>query len=412
MNHTSQQVTAPTWSNWWGGHQCEPTRLEIVKTENEIRESISRAASEGLGVRVAGGGHSFGPVVVTDDVLLDVRLNGSIQTGPSTVTVPGSMHLSQLFDPLWESGAALRNMGELETVSIAGAISTGVHGTGLTLPSISSSVRELRIITASGDTLTLSEKDGDQFRAATLAIGMLGVITKVTLETLPAYDLVEDSFFLTPEEALESWDELLHKHRNFSFYYLPSPRAAETYSLLPSPPEHSQEICYATVRDASTPGQPTVGPGPFQRRDRMNRILSFDYDLRYREIEFAIPLEEAKTVYNKVRALIKDHHPDYAHPIDVRFVAQENSFLSWASDGPKAIFSVPETASEPYQAVLAGFEELFYEHGGRPHWGKEHTLTRSRLDRLQPGAEPFREVRRELDPTGIFLNEHLRPLFE
>jgi FAD/FMN-containing dehydrogenase len=106
-----------------------------------------------------------------------------------------------------------------------------------------------------------------------------------------------------------------------------------------------------------------------------------------------------------------DQHRDYAHPVDVRFVAQEDALLSWAQDGPRAVFSVPDDATATYDSVLADLETLFIRHGGLPHWGKEHTATNTHLRRAHPGFADFCAIRQELDPHGLFLNAHLAGLF-
>ncbi|NGO55669.1 D-arabinono-1,4-lactone oxidase [Allomesorhizobium camelthorni] len=406
------QKTSTIWSNWNDTVRCRPRRIVTATTETEVQEAVTHAASANLTLRPAGGGHSFGPVVATDGIVLDVRMSGELTIDGARAVVPGGRRLYEIFEPLWSHNVTLVNMGELDTTALTGAIGTGVHGTGIQLPSISASLSAARLVAATGDVIELEART-DLMRAARVSMGMLGVMCETTIDVLPAYDLHETSFFGSPEQALEEWDELLHSNRHFSFYYLPNERATATYANIfpPVPSGTAGEICYTTIRNALEPGEGFSDVDSLERRDRMNRILTYTYPVMYREIEYAIPLDAAKRVFREVRNRLRDHHPSYAHPIDVRFVAQDDALLSWCHDGPKAIFSVPDSRDCKYDDVFADLEAVFCHHGGLPHWGKEHRLTAQRLKQLQPGFEQFREIRRELDPHGVFLNDHLRALF-
>ena len=97
--------------------------------------------------------------------------------------------------------------------------------------------------------------------------------------------------------------------------------------------------------------------------------------------------------------------------MNVRFVAGDDAFLSAYNGGPKVVFSVSDHPSAPWGSVLGNAENLFQQHGGLPHWGKEHALTRERAAVLFPDFERFQKIRRELDPKDLFLNAHLREIF-
>jgi FAD/FMN-containing dehydrogenase len=170
------------------------------------------------------------------------------------------------------------------------------------------------------------------------------------------------------------------------------------------------DTCLVTMRDAVAPGTEPA-PGPGHRAGPMSEVLLYDFTGPYREIEYAVDHGRGAQTLLELRARLHRDHPDYDHPILVRLVAADDSLLSWFRGGPKAAFSVTDSIEAPYSRVLEPMEALLSATGALPHWGKEHALDRSRLDRDQPGAAAFREVRRELDPTGLFLNKHLRTLF-
>lgn len=408
-------VASSEWTNYFGNLRCHPVRYERPMTEDAVRESVLRAAEDGLSIRAAGAGHSHSPVVVTDGLVLDVsglppRVEAERQ---GRATIAAGMRLSEIFEPLWDAGKALKNLGDFDGATLAGGISTGVHGTGLGLQCVSASVRGLRIVTAAGVVLEVSAATPELLRAAQISLGMLGVITEIDLEVLPAYDLHETAFYLTFDEALERWDELLASHRHYSFFYFANAAVAgffqDQFPGLEIPGDG--EVCFGMVRDAVDPGEPPPDLGVGERLDRMNRILVYDYDSDYMEAEFCIPLDRAKDVFAEVCQRVRDRYPDCAYPINVRFVAQDDALLSPFSTGPQAVISVIESPAGDWEPFLEDFEAIFVAAGGLPHWGKLHS-EKPRFEELLPGLEEFRSIRRSLDPNGVFLNDHLRELFK
>src|SRR3954447_3670647 len=201
---------AATWTNWVGNQSCTPARLAAPRSEDEVGEVVASAAARGLGVRVAGAGHSFTPVVATDGVLLDLGALGGVRSvdverrrgvvGPRTI-------IGDFGGPLWAHGLALANQGDIVAQQIAGAVSTATHGSGLRSGSFSGAVRRLRLVTASGDVVEVDESNPDVLHAAQVAVGMLGAITEVELEVTAAYKLRERIERWSWSEAWERFDE-------------------------------------------------------------------------------------------------------------------------------------------------------------------------------------------------------------
>ena len=406
------------WTNWVGNQACEPRELAVPRDEAEVRSLVARAAREGLAVRVAGAGHSFTPIVLTDGLLLDLHeLRGvHVEVKARRVTVGGGTRIEELGDPLWEAGLALVNMGDIDEQALAGALATGTHGTGVTLPSFSASLRRARLVTASGDVVELSpESDPDLFRAAQVSIGMLGVMTQVTLEVTEAYVLHERLSYLELDELLERYDDLLDGHRHFSFFYFPSERSAALYGEATTAPApgtaNRNDVCSVKVMDALDAGTPPGTPGLGERIDRPDRICPSEFDPNFHELEYMLPLEHGKGAFLEVRELLRTSHPEAIYPVECRFTAEDDAYLSPNRGGPTAVISVSGGPGTDYWPFLRDCDAIFREHGGRPHWGKLHFMTPDRLDGLFPEIERFRELRRELDPSGVFLNPHLRELF-
>ena len=186
-----------------------------------MRTLVKQCQETGQSIRIVGSGHSFTPLIETNDLLLSLdNLQGiiSVDQEAMQVTIWAGTKIKALGDLLAAEGMAQANLGDIDVQSIAGAISTGTHGTGVTLGSIASQVVGLRLITANGDVLDCSETENrDIFKAAQVSMGMLGIITQVTLQCVPAYTLAYDWYRSTVNDVLNQLDEL-KQNRNFEFF--------------------------------------------------------------------------------------------------------------------------------------------------------------------------------------------------
>src|SRR5581483_592382 len=153
MTDTTELPPAATWTNWVGNRTASPAHLATPRDEEEVARLVSTAGAAGIGVRVAGAGHSFTPVVETDGLLLDLSaLNGvvSVDAGRHRVRARAATRIRDFYEPLWDAGLALINQGDIDTQQIAGAVSTATHGSGTRYTSLSGVVRGVRLVTASG----------------------------------------------------------------------------------------------------------------------------------------------------------------------------------------------------------------------------------------------------------------------
>ncbi|MBV7328072.1 FAD-binding protein [Chloroflexi bacterium TSY] len=198
-----------TWTNWAGSLSCQPNTIVQPTSEANLVALVKQADRTNVTIRVAGTGHSFVPLCLTDHLLISLdRLQGVVTTNSDTLeaTVWAGTKIHQLGDPLLTAGMGMENMGDIDRQSIAGAISTGTHGTGRDLGSISTQVVGLRLILGDGELLDLRVEDDDErFKAAQVSLGALGMISQVTLRLLPAYRLHErtwaEPFDLVSDEA-------------------------------------------------------------------------------------------------------------------------------------------------------------------------------------------------------------------
>jgi FAD/FMN-containing dehydrogenase len=394
------------WRNWVGNHACEPARTASPASEEEVCALVAEAASQGLGVRVAGAGHSFTPVVLTDGLLLDLaglpRIR-SVDPATRRVVVGPATTIGEFGEPLWDTGLALANQGDIVAQQIAGAVSTATHGSGLGHGSFSSSVRRARIVTATGEVVEAA--GGDLLHAAQVGVGMLGVLTELELEVAPAYRLQERVANWGWEEAWEPFEELARGHRHFSFFWMPSDESAALYGL-----DARANECHVKIYDEIGDDVPDSDTR-YHRAGPAWRIYPMVYEPNFHELEYFVPFDRGKEALAAMRELMLRSLPVSVFPMEVRTVGAESAWLSHSYDRDTVVISVSGTPGNDYWPYLRDVDGLLGQFDARVHWGKLHFLTREQLYHRYPRAGDFVALRNELDPGGTFLNDHLRPLF-
>jgi FAD/FMN-containing dehydrogenase len=403
---------AKTWTNWVGNQSFAPGFAASPRDEEEVAALVREASERGYGVRVAGARHSFTPIVETDGLLLEISsLNGVIATDPrrKRATALAGTLIRDFYEPLWAEGLALKNQGDIDTQQIAGAVATATHGSGIRNTCFSGVVRGVRLVTATGEVRDIDESEPDLLRAAQVSIGMLGVMTRLELEVTDSYRLTEQIDLWPWEAVVERWDELVHEHRHFGFFWLPTEESAALYNLA----SHDQTMadkCYVKIYDDAAPDQPDSSVEG-RRTDRCYRIYPMVYDPNFHELEYFVPLELGPDALSAMRDLMLRSLPDSIFPLEVRTVGPDDAFLSPNYKTATTVISVSGQPGTDYWAYLRSVDALLSEFSARVHWGKLHFLTPERLRALYPEADSFINFRRALDPGGTFLNDHLRELF-
>jgi len=422
---------AVDWRNWAGDQSCRPAAVELPGSIEEISEAITRAAAHDRRVRVAGAGHSFSDVALTDGSQLRLdRLTGVLDVDRSSglVRVQGGITIRELNARLAEHGLALENLGDIDVQSIAGAISTATHGTGARLRNISAQVAELTLVLADGSTLRCAEEiDSEVFRAARVGLGALGVIAEVTLRCVPAFTLRGVDAPMPLHDTLARFEELALGNDHFEFFVFPHADRAltRTNNRTDQPPRprgrvsayandvlltnHAFELlCRAGRRFPRRIPQlnrlVTRLAGATALVDRSDRIFASPRLVRFTEMEYALPRAATPEAVNRIMALVPSRNFAVPFPIEVRTVAPDDALLSTAAgrdSGFVAVHMYRGMAWEPYfRAVEAIMDEL----GGRPHWGKRHFQTAATLRPRYPDWDRFQAVRVRLDPEGRFAN--------
>lgn len=427
--------TSGEWRNWAGDQACRPAVVEHPATVAEVADAIGRARAAGRVVRVAGAGHSFTDTVLTDGTLLRLdRMRRVLEVDSTSglARVEAGISLNELSEALWAHGLAFENLGDIDVQSIAGATATGTHGTGSRLRNLSAGLREVELVTGDGSTVRVSaDADPDAWRAARVSVGALGVVTAVTLQAVPAFTLEGVDATAPLEEVLGRVDELADGADHFEFYAFPhSPlaltRTNRRVDRAPEPPSRARAwLDDVLLRNhvfglACAAGRraPRLIPrinrllarasGGTRRVDRSYRVFASPRLVRFTEMEYALPRERTAEA---VRAVLDvAERPDFAvpFPIEVRFVAPDDAFLSPAGGRETCYIAVHMYRGMEWRPYFRAVEEVMNGFGGRPHWGKRHFQTAETLAPRYPEWERFQAVRRRLDPDGVFANGYVR----
>ncbi len=431
----ARSIGSGEWRNWAGDQACRPAAIEHPATTTEVAEAVGRARDAGRVVRVAGAGHSFTDTALTDGTLLRLdRMRRVLEVDSTSglARVEAGISLNELSEALWAHGLALENLGDIDVQSIAGATATGTHGTGSRLQNLSAGLQEVEVVTGAGSLVKVSEHDDpDAWRAARVSVGALGVVTAVTLQAVPAFTLEGVDATAPLEEVLGRVDDLVDGAEHFEFYVFPHSELALTRTnrrvdQAPEPPSRARAwVDDVLLRNhvfglACAAGRraPRLIPsinrllarasGTTRRVDRSYRIFASPRLVRFTEMEYALPRERA---VEAVRAVLEvTSRPDFAvpFPIEVRFVAPDDAFLSPAGGRETCYIAVHMYRGMEWEPYFRAVEEVMNGFGGRPHWGKRHFQTTATLAPRYPEWERFQTVRRRLDPGGVFANGYVR----
>lgn len=430
-----------TWQNWARTAHATPAAVARPRDEDEVAALVRSAAGSGTRVRAVGAGHSFTPVAVTDGVQLRLDALDGLERvearpdGTTHVTVGAGTRLWQLNELLAQRGLAMRNLGDIDRQSVAGAISTGTHGTGARLGGLATQVVAVRVVRADGEVVEASPTQHPElFALARLGLGSAGVLVAVTLEVVPAFTLeaAEGGADLRDVlDALDGPDGLVEGNDHFEFYWFPhthrtltkrnnrvpvgTGRPLSRWRYLVDDELLSNGVFGLTNRVATA--VPAVTPGLNRLAARTLSARTYTAPsaevfisprrVRFREMEYAVPREHLRGVLEELDAWVRATNEAVSFPVEVRFAAADDVWLSTAHGRDTAYLAVHQYLRSPFRRYFAAAERIVTQVGGRPHWGKLHTLDAERLAALYPRFADAQRVRAAGDPSGVFTNPHL-----
>lgn len=402
------------WRNWVGNQSCVRQEAAAPASEDELCALVADATSRGLDVRAAGSGHSFTPVALTNGLHLSLaRMRGvtHVDRDARQVTVSAGTTINELVAVLKEHDLSMVNQGDIDSQAVAGALTTGTHGTGARLGNLASSVVGMTLVQPDGSREVADASRPDLLEASRVSLGTLGVISEMSLQVSDAYHLHEKIWREDFESAMERHDELAEQHRHFGFFWCPTPQSRELYCLpdtaATSTSGRDADVCEMKVMDV-TDREPFTAE--FEKVAYSSDVYPITYVPNFHELEYAVPVAHGIEAVREVRRLMLEDFPEALYPIEYRFTAGDSGWMSPFHEQDSVTVSVSGQPGLDYWDYLRAVDEVLGSFGSRPHWGKLHFLTRDDVTRLYPRAGDFRRLRGEMDPDGRFLNEHLRPL--
>jgi xylitol oxidase len=412
-------------SNWAGNVTYGARRLHHPASVAELQRLVARSDR----IRALGTGHSFSPLADTTGDLVSLaglpRLT-QIDSARGTVTVGAGLRYGEVTGLLHAAGRGLANLASLPHISVAGACATGTHGSGDTNPGLAAAVCGLEIVGADGDLVHLDRGAG-HFTAAVVGLGALGIITALTLETVPTYDIGQYVYENIPlQRALPHFEAIFATAYSVSLFttwrrpvidqaWLK--RRAGAPSTGPLASTADPEWLGGRLADGPRhpiPGQPAEFctqqggvPGPWHERlphFRLDFTPSSGDEL---QSEYLLPRASGAAALDALSSVGKRLAPAL-QVAEIRTIAAERAWLSPCYGRDTVGFHF--TWISDYRAVaaaLAVVEERLVPLGARPHWGKLFAMPPQTVRERYPRAADFRRLMRDHDPAGKFRNDFL-----
>jgi xylitol oxidase len=394
--------------NWAGNYSFSATRLHRPATVDQVQENVSRGSK----VKVVGSRHSFNAIADSEEDHISLEhLNRVVAFDRErhTVTVEGGIRYSQLCPQLHREGYALRNMAGLPDISVAGACATATHGSGDLNGILATAVAALEIVKADGTVVEVSrERDGETFQGAVVGLGGLGVVTKLTLDLTPTFEVRQDFYANLPLARLESqFEAIMSSAYSVSLFTdLRSPHVDQVW-LKTRIPGGVLAAPEPTWFEATLQTERMGVPGPWHERlphFQIGQLSSIGYML---QSEYMVPRKYAVEALRVISGLREQVVP-LLLSCEVRTIAADTLWMSpfyrqdcvaihfnWKIDWPGVSKLLPQI-----EEGLAPFK-------ARPHWGKLFAMPAKHVQSLYERLPDFQQLLRDYDPRGKFRNAFL-----
>lgn len=435
-------ATGALWQNWGRSESVRPVRVERPASVGAVQRAVRAAVNAGLPVKAVGAGHSFTGIAIAPGVQLDISaLRGVIahDRASNRVTLGAGTRLHHLPALLGPLGLALPNMGDIDKQSIAGATSTGTHGTGGSFGGLATQIVGLALVTASGELIRIGSdcqgntENVELLPAARLGLGALGILVEITLQLVPSFVLQAVERPEPLDEVLASYVQRSASEDHFEFYWFPHTETAltKTNTRLGADAERAplsrakrwvddELVANGAYRVMCNIGKlvPAAIPQLSKLADKVSGNRDFtdhspavfvtNRTVRFREMEYALPREAVPEALLAVRQLIDDRGWRISFPLEVRSAAADDNWLSTAYGRETGYIAVHRFFREDPEEYFRAVEQIMMEHAGRPHWGKMHYRNAESLRTVYPRFDDFLAVRDTLDPKRVFANRYLK----
>ena len=423
------------WRNWSGLETADPTRVVTPRSVDEVVAAVVEARDDGGRVKMVGSGHSFTAISAPDGVMLSpTGLTGitAVDRETMTVTAYAGTQLKHLNTALEHLGLSLHNMGDIAEQTLAGAISTGTHGTGGRVAGIAAQVVGLTLVTGTGELLTATaDENPDVLDVARVGLGAVGILVTITFRVEPLFGLEAVEQPMSWDEFQGSFDDLTRSADHVDAYWFPHTDRLLTKrntrvgvdSVRPLPrwrawfdDDFLQNTAFGALTAAAN-----KAPGVIPRMNRMNarllaprtysdaahRVFTTERRVVFREMEYAVPRADGLAVLAECRRLVEASDLRISFPVELRVAAADDVPLSTAHGRDSFYLAFHTHRAAPHEDYFELLEPVLRAAGGRPHWGKVHTRTRADLEPAYERFGDFLALRDRLDGHRVFANPYL-----
>lgn len=426
-----------SWRNWSGLESASGLRTVTPADAAEVVEVVRAAREAGQTVKAAGTGHSFTGIATPRHVhLLPERMRGilAVDRDAMTVTARAGTQLKVFNAELERLGLSLHNMGDIAEQTLAGAVSTGTHGTGGRAAGLAAQVVGFELVTGTGEVLRASaEENADLLALGRAGLGALGVLTTLTFAVEPLFLLRAEERPMSWADALAEFDDLTAAHDHVDMYWFPhadrmltkrNTRVGTDLSAAEPLPRWrgwlDDDLLSNTVFGAQTAllnRAPRAIPaanrfasrllGPRTYTDVAHRVFTTERRVVFREMEYAVPRAAGLDVLRECRTAFERSGLRVSFPVEIRVAPADDVALSTSYGRDSFYLAFHTHRDADHTAYFALMEAIVRDHDGRPHWGKLHHLDAGDLAARYPRFGDFVALRDRLDPDRVLTNPYL-----
>jgi alditol oxidase len=419
--HADTPEPAPHQTNWAGNLRYHADHVFAPKSVTEVQQIVKHCAT----LRALGSRHSFNTIAdsLTNQISLTHLDSIEINEKARTVTVGAGVRYGVLAPIIDAKGFAVHNLASLPHITVAGAISTATHGSGVKNGNLATAVSELELVTASGEVITRTRADSADFPGFAVQLGSLGIVTKVTLDLIPRFDMTQIVYRNLSMDQLEHNLEaimasgysvsLFTNWLNHNINQVWIKDRAKSAATAPIPPEFygaqaaTRKMHPIEANPAENCTDQLGVPGPwFERMPhfKMNFTPSNGAEL---QTEYFVPRKRGYEAMLAVETL-KDKITQHLFITEIRAIAADNLWMSMAYQRDSlAIHFTWKPETPEVTAILPLIEEKLAPFEARPHWAKLFTVPPSTLRSRYPKHDDFVAIQNQFDPKGKFRNEFI-----
>ena len=408
--------------NWAGNLEYSTSKIDYPKSLEEVQQIVKKHSK----LKVLGTRHCFNTIADSKYNFISLREMKkivSLDANAKTVTVEGGIKYGELCPWLNDEGFALHNLASLPHISVAGAITTATHGSGVKNKNLCGPVEALEIVTADGDVINFSKKDGEKFYAAVVGLGAIGVITKVTLNIQPTFMMRQWVYIKMPlQQIKEHFDEIVSSGYSVSLFtdwQNESINEVWIKSLVDDASNAEAKKDFFGAAPATKNVHPIIElpaencteqmgvPGTWYERlphFKMGFTPSSGKEL---QAEYFVPHEHAVEAIQAIQKMGKEIGP-HLFISEIRTIDADDFWMSTCYKQPSV--TIHFTWKQEWNAVsklLPAIEKELAPFNAKPHWGKLFTMSPSTLASRHQKMNDFKKVVAEFDSKGKFRNEFL-----